>query len=591
MISAIKKCLICIICVLAGVQLNGQATIPADLLCAQTLINGDVQLTWGASPEGCGPFVDYTVFASNAGIAGPYASIGVIPAIGTTTFTHVGANGTVTTWHYYVVATYNCPGFSMTPSDTLDNLDPVAPELDFVTVVGGLSEIHWTPSPSSETNSYIIYRDIGGFSPVATVYGRFTTVYTDVTGDPTAGIETYTIASRDSCGNLGPFNNNAHHTIFLTVQQIDCSDGLFLSWNDYDTWAPGVNRYEIYADRNFTGPAFIDDVLPGTNIYTLTGVADGDNVCITVQALRADGTAISVSNEVCLVVNVVTPAAYTVMRNATVNSPTQIALEWYPDVAADLKQVSVQRSTDNITYINLGTTAADIPTPVIDTYNDNTIATNAVPFYYKVITIDSCDIEMPTGYVKTILLQGIDNANFTNNINWNAFEITNGTVLEYRIYRDDGAGFNLINTVTAATLDYLDDVSAFINLVDNFCYRIECLYQLDAPENGVSEQLISNSNIICLEQGPRIYVPNAIVPGGVNSVFLPVIIYGTETNYSMQIFNRYGEVIFETNSIGTGWDGTYKGDIVQMGAYGYVISFTATNGQVITKKGNVSVIR
>ncbi len=568
-----------------------QATLPADLLCAQTLINGDVQITWGASAEGCGPFVEYEVWASNTGIAGPYSIIGTVPAIGTTTFTHVGADGTAVTWYYYVVAEYNCPGFTQTPSDTLDNLDPIAPQLDYVTVVGGLSEIHWLPSPSSETNSYIIYRDIGGFSPVATVYGRFTTVYTDITGDPTAGVETYTIAARDSCNNLGPFNNDAHHTIYLTVQQVDCSDELQLSWNEYDTWAPGVFEYQIWANRNGTGLSFIDDVLPGTTSYTMTGIDDGDNICITVYALRADGTATSMSNEVCLDINIVAPSNYTVIRNATVNAPTQIVVEWYPDNTADLDAVSVQRSLDNIDFINLGTTPVDIPVPVIDTYTDNSIATNSVPFYYKIITFDSCGIEMPSGYVRTIAMQGNDNANFTNSLSWNAFEITNGTVQEYHLFRDDGAGFNLIATLPATTLSYLDDVSGFINLVDQFCYRIECQYRLTAPENGADEILLSNSNVLCLEQGPRIYVPNAIVPGGVNTIFKPVIIYGTEEGYSMQIFNRYGEVIFETQDINAGWDGTYDGSIVPMGTYGYVIIFTANNGAVITKKGNVTVVR
>ncbi len=572
-------------------RLMAQSTIPAELLCAQTLINGDVQVTWGASPEGCGAFVEYQIWFSSTGLPGSFSLLGTEPAFATTTYTHVGADGALNTWYYYVLAIYSCPGFTMTTSDTLDNIDPVAPILDYVTVTGGLSEIHWLPSPSPETNSYIIYRDAGGFTPVATVYGRFTSVYTDITGDPTAGVETYTIAARDSCGTIGPFNNDAHHTIYLTVQQVDCSDALQLNWNAYDTWTAGVTEYQIWVNKNFAGAVLFDDVPPGTLSYSLTGVDDGDNMCITIQAVRADGTAISVSNEVCMDVNIVQPAAYTIIRNATVASPTQITIEWYPDNIADLEKISVQRSTNNIDYSNLGTTPITIPVPLIDTYNDNSMATISVPFYYQVVTIDSCDIEMPSGYVKTILLKGNDNANFTNNLNWNAFEITNGVVNAYRLYRDDGAGFNLIATLPAGTLTYLDDVSAFVNLVDQFCYRIECDFRLTAAENGVDEMLISASNVLCLEQGPRIYVPNAIVPGGVNTIFKPVIIYGTEEGYSMQIFNRYGEIIFETQDINAGWDGTFNSDIVPVGTYAYLIIFTANNGTIITKKGNVTVIR
>lgn len=582
----------CLLLVFSGLLYSAQAqsTIPATLLCAQTQINGDVILTWAASTEPCGPFVEYQVYAST-NIAGPYVLLTSIAAIGTTAFTHVGADGTAVTWYYYIVAVYNCAGFTMTSSDTLDNLDPLAPEIDLVTVTGGLSQINWIPSPSPETNSYIIYRDNGGFSPIATVYGRFTTTFTDPTGLPTTQIETYTIAARDSCDNIGPFNNNSHHTIFLNGSQINCSNEILLSWNLYDTWAAGVFEYQIWADRNFTGAAFVDNVSNTTTNYSLVGLNDGDNVCITVRALRADGTVTSISNEICVVVNVVVPANYTVMRNVTVNSATQIGVEWYPDVAADLEEVSVQRSTDNVTFVNLFTSPIGAPTPAIDNYLDNSIATNAISFYYRAITIDSCNNQDTSGYARTIVLSGNDNANFTNTLFWNQFEITDGNAIEYRIYRDDGAGLNLITTVGAATLTLIDDVAAFINVLDNFCYQIECIYQLSSPDNGVNEQLSSFSNVLCLEQGPRIYVPNAIVPDGLNNIFKPVIIFGSEEGYSMKIFNRYGEIIFETEDINEGWTGTFNNEIVALGSYGYVITFTATNGKLITKKGNVTVVR
>jgi len=571
---------------------QAQSTLPADLICCQTLVSGDVQLTWGASAEACGAFVEYQIYANNISAAGPYGlPLATIAAIGTTTYTHVGASGTATTWYYYIVAIYTCVGYTMTSSDTLDNLDPVAPQIDLVTVTGGLSVLTWAPSASPETNSYIIYRDNGGFNPIATVYGRLTTSFTDVTGLPTTKIETYTIAARDSCDNLGPFSTNDHHTIYLTAQQVNCSDQLSLTWNLYDTWAAGVNDYQIWVDKNFTGAAAVASVTNTTTNYLLTGLNDGDNVCITIRAFRADGTAISFSNEYCTTINIVQPADYNVIRNATVNSATQIVVEWYPDVIADLEKVSVQRSTDNISFVNLITGAIGIPIPPIDIYTDNTVTTNAQSYYYKIITIDSCAIETVSGTVRTVLLQGNDNANFTNTLNWNVFEITNGTVSEYRIYRDDGAGMNFITSVSSAILTYTDDVSLFINVIDQFCYQIEAVYQLNAPENGVNEQLNSFSNTICLEQGPRIYVPNAIVPNGTNTIFKPVIIYGSADGYSMKIFNRYGEVIFESDDINEGWTGVYNNKIVELGTYGYLITFTATNGQIIQKKGNVTVVR
>lgn len=53
-------------------------------------------------------------------------------------------------------------------------------------------------------------------------------------------------------------------------------------------------------------------------------------------------------------------------------------------------------------------------------------------------------------------------------------------------------------------------------------------------------------------------MPNAFHPGGVNSVFNPSEYFLGLDGYSLEIYNRFGEVIFETKNPGDGWDGTRK---------------------------------
>ena len=72
------------------------------------------------------------------------------------------------------------------------------------------------------------------------------------------------------------------------------------------------------------------------------------------------------------------------------------------------------------------------------------------------------------------------------------------------------------------------------------------------------------------------YVPNAFTPDGdaFNNTFKPVFTFGIDPNsYTMYIYNRWGEIIFETNDVSVGWDGTYNGEIVQDGTYSYTIKF------------------
>lgn len=92
-----------------------------------------------------------------------------------------------------------------------------------------------------------------------------------------------------------------------------------------------------------------------------------------------------------------------------------------------------------------------------------------------------------------------------------------------------------------------------------------------------------------------VYVPGAFTPNddGTNDMFKAI---GMDVNdFSMIIFNRWGEKIFETKDINQGWDGTYKGAPSPVGLYIWQIEANDNNGKTlltdIQRKGTVSLIR
>uniref|UniRef100_UPI00131DA3FE T9SS type B sorting domain-containing protein n=1 Tax=Brumimicrobium mesophilum TaxID=392717 RepID=UPI00131DA3FE len=91
------------------------------------------------------------------------------------------------------------------------------------------------------------------------------------------------------------------------------------------------------------------------------------------------------------------------------------------------------------------------------------------------------------------------------------------------------------------------------------------------------------------------YVPNAFTPDGndVNNTFLPVMTVGVDPqNYKLEIFNRWGEVIFESNDYNVGWDGTYGGKIVKSGTYLWKIRFNEIKTEDdIIRMGTVVLMR
>lgn len=94
---------------------------------------------------------------------------------------------------------------------------------------------------------------------------------------------------------------------------------------------------------------------------------------------------------------------------------------------------------------------------------------------------------------------------------------------------------------------------------------------------------------------PLFYVPNSFTPDGDehNNIFQPVFTYGFDPhNFDFFIFNRWGEIIFESHDASKGWDGTYHGKLVPQGTYSWTITFKAPDGDDRTEvKGHVTIIR
>jgi gliding motility-associated-like protein len=98
--------------------------------------------------------------------------------------------------------------------------------------------------------------------------------------------------------------------------------------------------------------------------------------------------------------------------------------------------------------------------------------------------------------------------------------------------------------------------------------------------------------------GAVYYIPNTFTPDGdkYNQTFKPVFSTGISTEqYEMLIFNRWGEIMFESNNIYIGWDGSYgvEGLDCPSGTYTYKIKLTLNGGlqeQVIVT-GHVNLLR
>jgi gliding motility-associated-like protein len=100
---------------------------------------------------------------------------------------------------------------------------------------------------------------------------------------------------------------------------------------------------------------------------------------------------------------------------------------------------------------------------------------------------------------------------------------------------------------------------------------------------------------LCPAVIPKIYVymPTAFTPNGdgVNDVFRPVT--SELVDIHLMVYNRWGELIFETRDLEKGWEGTFKGTKCEAGVYTYILTYGNNNTQGSSKKitGFVTLVK
>jgi gliding motility-associated-like protein len=94
--------------------------------------------------------------------------------------------------------------------------------------------------------------------------------------------------------------------------------------------------------------------------------------------------------------------------------------------------------------------------------------------------------------------------------------------------------------------------------------------------------------------GIQFYIPSAFTPdlNNHNELFLPVLSGSNVTYYVFRVFNRWGNEVFTSTTPGEGWDGYFKGEPVQDGAYNWSVDMIVRGRQdLFSKKGSVLLMR
>ena len=209
---------------------------------------------------------------------------------------------------------------------------------------------------------------------------------------------------------------------------------------------------------------------------------------------------------------------------------------------------------------------------------------NSSSWEFKIQGSNYCKDIFESEVHESIFLQGeFSTANNSTSINWNDYSGWLQGIDHYKVFSfENGSQSFLLHTDQnqSRQLDFNVDFDTYSQ-----CYRIR-----GVELNGNLQY--SWSNILCLDYDPVILVPNAFSPGNgdqLNETF--EVAGGRIKSFQIQIYNRWGEVLFETDDIRNSWDGKKEGREVPQGLYIFHIRYTNFLDEATKLEGVISVLR
>lgn len=488
-----------------------------------------------------------------------------------------------------------CANVSRIQGEIFSNkIDPLPPNLDSVSIDYHTNQIMlgWKPSASGDVTAYIIYYFVGGtegWKPVDTVYGYDTTFWIDNERSASEVTE-YRIASLDSCMNSS-YMSEPQQTMIISPHYDICRETITLNWTAYQNMTGGLTGYRIYYSIDGAPLQYAGETDAATTTFSISNLLPESTYKLVVKAVGngEEITASSLSYEFRSGDVQIQHLVY--MRSVSVLDNQDIELTmWTSGDTLPFTELQLFRFDEAAGHFALlGSMAYDGGGSY--TFLDKNVAVSSHIYRYKAELRNECD--MPAGESnigRNILLSGTNGEERKIHLQWTDYGEWSGGVREYAVERrvETNSFFEEIGIVyPGSSLTFSDDVDHFYHSGSNFTYRI--VAKEHPNEYGFSGESISNEATV--SQDPLTFIPNAFSPEGKNQQWQPVNSFVSLENYSLLVYSRAGQIIFQTKDPYMAWDGKVNGVTVPGGVYFYYITYSNPNGTTFEKSGSVTVIR
>lgn len=447
-------------------------------------------------------------------------------------------------------------------------------------------EIGWQPSKSKDVFGYIVYiYEDGIWKVMDTLHGASNTFYAD-TLHADGSVHEYRIASLDTCRNASPLGE-IHHTMVLSATPNKCDSAVSLSWNAYAHMPGGAASFEVFARSGKDGFQCIGSGGKGSS-FRCEGLDVMRPYTFYVRVWNADRSISATSSTVDVDFHRKPGSGVALLRSVSVTEDNDILVTAHVPDTADYRSLVLCRHLE-----------PDGPAVWSDTlakcsgncsWRQRGLDVQQ-PHYYTVSLTDECNMAFYVSEPVANIVLHMDLDVEANRLSWSSYDGFRALPDSYRVYRRAGtlSPFALLDDRPFPLRGY-DDPLQDLPSGNEIAYRVSAVGHV----KGLPDTVECFSNTVVMEDEPAIYIPNSFIPESdieENRVFRPVLHSVPAPEYLLTIFDRWGQVVFETRNPEEGWDGLIKGLPARMGVYVFQLSFRMKNNKLYTRRGMVNLIR
>lgn len=545
-------------------------------------------LLWNPPTDNCGTFTHFNIYGRD-NILNPFEFMGTVNTFSINNLTLKLRN--LKSWEFYLVYHKACNGIDSIFSDTvvIDNTAPSNSDIDSVSIDLATQKtiIGWSTNSSTDVKGYFIYYITGTNSIINSTDKLFYTD-NDINRDPSTGAFKYGIAAFDSCDNTSLISV-PHTTMFLQSNYDQCKKTISLQWTPYVGWA--VSDYDIYLKINSGNYTKIGTVVSNINQFTYNFNAFGSTYCFFIRAKKQGSSITSSSNVSCSNTNSIVATKNSYVAKASVQRGI-VELVLVTPLGSSVQKINIYKATSTGSFSLWQTQNT---TGGVVNLIDNNVSVGTYTYSYYFTTEGPCNLIFDTSQIATTILLNVVFVNpGDQQLSWSLYDkfakLTENqqVLLSNDPSFDKSSPWNILNTSSNTSNSYADN-TVLSSTQQIICYCIRAIE--NNPNPTYNRKDTSYSNIECVTSDPIVYFPNAIQINGFNTIFYPKGAFIDYTQSTFMIYDRWGQILYETNDITKGWDGSANGDFVQSDVYAYKAKIVGLNGKVLYFDGTITVLK